>query len=148
MNLRALKTIEEAGKVPTVANATGASRVLAEQNVACARECYDQTISSAQEGAKAFAEVVETVWGSWKLLHMRILQNMTAQTSTLFDAAHAITEANSIPEVVRLQSELWLQVFATTSEHTLEFLDLSARASQHMIETTLSAATRPMNGLS
>ena len=101
--------------------------------------------SSAQEGAKALAEVVETIWGSTKLLHMRILQNMAVHANALFIAAHAITQAKSVPEVVQLQSELCLQGLMTTSDQAKEFVDLSARAGQHVLETTLNAATRPMN---
>ena len=132
-------------KLPDVASAIGASRVRAGQNVAFARECYDMSTSSAQEGAKALAEVVETIWGSAKLLHMRMLQNMAVHANVLFMAAHAITQAKSVPEVVQLQSKLCLQGLMTTSDQAKEFGDLSARAGQHVIETILSAATRPMN---
>jgi hypothetical protein len=89
--------------------------------------------------------VVETIWGSAKLLHMRMLQNMAVHANVLFMAAHAITQAKSVPEVVQLQSELCLQGLMTTSDQAKEFVDLSARAGQHVIETTLSAATRPIN---
>ncbi len=132
-------------KLPDVASAIGASRVRAGQNIAFARECYDMSTSSAQEGAKALAEVVETIWGSAKLLQMRMLQNMAVHANVLFMAAHAITQAKSVPEVVQLQSELCLQGLMTTSDQAKEFVDLSARASQHVIETTLNAATRPIN---
>jgi hypothetical protein len=132
-------------KRPDVASAIGASRVSAGQNIAFARECFDMSTSSAQEGAKALAEVVETIWGSTKLLHMRMLQNMAVHANVLFMAAHAITQAKSVPEVVQLQSELCLQGLMTTSDQAKEFVDLSARAGQLVIETTLNAATRPMN---
>ena len=75
---------------------------------------------------------------------MRMLQNM-AHANVLFMAAHAITQAKSVPEIVQLQSELCLKGLMTTSDQAKEFVDLSARASQLVIETTLSAATRPIN---
>ena len=139
------QAFEISEKLPDVATAIGASRASAGQNIAFARECYDMSTSSAQEGAKALAEVVETIWGSTKLLHMRILQNMAVHANALFIAAHAITQAKSVPEVVQLQSELCLQGLMTTSDQAKEFVDLSARAGQHVIETTLSAATRSMS---
>jgi hypothetical protein len=141
----AQQAFDTSEKLPDVASAIGASRVSAGQNVAFARECYDMSTSSAQEGAKALVEVVETIWGSAKLLHMRMLQNMAVHANVLFMAAHAITQAKSVPEVVQLQGELCLQGLMTTSDQAKEFGDLSARAGQHVIETILSAATRPMN---
>lgn len=141
----AQQAFEASAELPDVASAIGASRVRAGQNIAFARECYDMSTSSAQEGAKALAEVVETIWGSTKLLHMRMLQNLAVHANAVFIAAHAITQAKSVPEVVQLQSELCLQGLMTTSDQAKEFVDLSARAGQHVIETTLSAATRPMH---
>lgn len=141
----AQQAFEASAKLPDVASAIGASRARAGQTIAFTRECYDMSTSSAQEGAKALAEVVETIWGSMKLLHMRMLQNMAVHAHALFTGAHAITQARSVPEVVQLQSELCLQGLLTTSDQAREFVDLSARASQHVIETTLSAATRPMS---
>lgn len=141
----AQQAFEASTKLPDVASALGASRVRAGQNVAFARECFDMSTSSAQEGTKALAEVVETIWGSAKLLHMRILQNMAVHATAIFATAHAITQATSVPEVVQLQSELCLKGLTTTSDQAKEFVDLSARAGQLVIETTLNAATRPMN---
>ena len=141
----AQQAFEAFERLPDVVSAIGASRVRAGQNVAFAHECFDLSSSSAQEGAKALAEVIETIWGSAKVLHMRMLQNMAVQTNALFSAAHAITQANSVHEVLQLQSELCLQGLMTTSDQAKEFVDLSARAGQHVIETTLNAATRPMH---
>jgi hypothetical protein len=140
----AQQAFETSEKLADVTGALGVSRVSARQNITFARECFDMSTSSAQEGAKALAEVIETIWGSTKLLQMRILQNMAVHATAVFATAYAMTQATTVPEVVQLQSELCLKGLTTTSDQAKEFVDLSARAGQHVIETTLNAAARPM----
>ena len=50
--------------------------------------------------------------------------------------------AKSFPETAKLQGEFAQKFAAQTAEQTKEFLDLSARATQHLFEKAQSAASK------
>jgi hypothetical protein len=118
--------------------------VMAQESVVRSRELYRTTMATAQGGAKVFAEVAETTWGSAKLLNDKIIQNVTANTEAAFNAAEAIAAAGSLPEAAKLQSDFLQQLFVTAGEQVKEFVDLSTRVAQHVLETMHEATTRSM----
>ena len=119
-------------------------QAMAQEGVAKSRELYVKSAAAAQDGAKMMAEVAETAWSSTKVLNDKIVQNLTANTAALFDAAQAMAKAGSLPEVAKLQGEYLQQMVATSSAQAKEFYDLSTRATQHMVETVQAAAGKSM----
>ena len=117
---------------------------MAQDSVARSRELYRSTMAAAQGSARVFAEVAETTWGSAKLLNDKIIQNVTANTEAAFSAAEAIAQARSLPEAAQLQSDFMQLLFASTGEQLKEFVDLSARVAQHVLETVQEAASRSL----
>jgi hypothetical protein len=101
-------------------------------------------MAAAQGSARVFAEVAETTWGSAKLLNDKIIQNMTANTEAAFSAAEAIAQARSLPEAAQLQSDFMQLLLTSTGEQLKEFVDLSARVAQHVLETVQEAASRSL----
>jgi phasin family protein len=85
-------------------------------------------------------EIADAAWGSTKMLNEKIAQNLTANADAAFSAAQAIATAKSLPEIAKLQSEFVQKLAAQATEQTKEFLDLSARATQHLLER--AAATK------
>lgn len=128
---------EDAGKATRMSQ-------MAQDGVARSRELYRSSMAAAQGSAKVFTEVAETTWGSAKLLNDRIIQNVAANTEAAFNAAEAIARARSLPEAARLQGEFLQLLFAATGEQLKEFADLSARVTQHVLETVQDAASRSM----
>ena len=122
----------------------GDVQAVAQQSVAKSRELYRQSLAAAQGGAKVLTEAAETTWGSAKLLNDKIIQNMTANAEAAFSAAEAIARARSLPEVAKLQGDFLQMLFVVTGEQMKEFVDLSARATQHVFETMQVAASRSM----
>ena len=133
---------------------TGRSRVdvgppesiqaMTQETLARSQEVYRKSAAAAQSGARVFAEVAETAWGSAKLLNDRIARNMASNTEAAFSAAEACAKAGSLLEVALLQADFLRLLCATTSEQTKEFFDLSARATQHVVETMQGASDRLM----
>jgi len=117
---------------------------MAQDSVARSRELYRSTMAAAQGSARVFAEVAETTWGSAKLLNDKIIQNMTANTEAAFSAAEAIAQARSLPEAAQLQSDFMQLLLTSTGEQLKEFVDLSARVAQHVLETVQEAASRSL----
>ena len=117
---------------------------MAQDSVARSRELYRSSMAAAQGSARVFAEVAETTWGSAKLLNDKIVQNMAANTEAAFSAAEAIARARSLPEAAQLQSDFMQQLVASTGEQLKEFVDLSARVAQHVLETVQEAASRSL----
>jgi hypothetical protein len=123
-------------------NTPAGVQIAAEQSVARFRDLYLQSMATAQGSAKVFAEVAETTWGGAKLLNDKLIQNMTANTEAAFSAAESIARARSLPEAARLQGDFLQMLLIVTGEQMKEFVDLSARVAQHVLETTQVAARR------
>jgi hypothetical protein len=117
-------------------------QAIAQQGVAASKEFYSKAAATAQDGAKAMNEVADTAWGSTKMLNEKIVQNMAANAEAAFNAAHAIATAKSLPEIAQIQSEFVQKFAAQAAEQTREFVDLSTRATQHLLERAQSAATK------
>jgi hypothetical protein len=120
------------------------AQALAQESFARARELYRRSAAVSQGGARLWADVAETAWGSAKLLNDKVIQNAALNAEAAFDAAEACARAASLHAIVALQDDFVRRQLARTSEQTREFVDLSARASQHLFETIEDAAVRLM----
>jgi hypothetical protein len=118
-------------------------QAVAGQSVIASRKIYDKGAAVAQDGAKAVTEIAEAAWSSTKMLNEKVAQNLTANFEATFAAAHAIAAARSLPEMAKLQSDFIRRLTAQSAAQTKEFLDLSTRASQHVLEKVQSAAAKP-----
>jgi hypothetical protein len=119
-------------------------QAMAQESVARSTEFYRNSAAAAQGGARLFAEVAETAWGSAKLLNDKVAHNVTCNTEAAFNAAEAVAKASSLHEIVTLQGDFLRLLLAQTSEQTREFVDLATRATQHVLETMQGAAVRLM----
>jgi hypothetical protein len=117
-------------------------QAMAQQGVAATQEIYTKTATAAQDGAKALAEIAETVWGSTRMLNEKVVQNMTANVETAFTVAHSMATAKSLPEFAKIQSDYLQKIAAQASEQTKAYYDLSTRATQHVFEKMQDAATK------
>ena len=122
--------------------APGNVQALAEQGVAASKDFYEKTATATQDGTKALTEIADTAWGSTKMLNEKLMQNMTANFEAAFQAAQKIATAKSLPEIIALQSEYFQKFVSQTTEQTKEFMDLSARASQHVFEKAQAATSK------
>jgi hypothetical protein len=118
----------------------GSIQALAEKGVSTSREIYTRTAALAHESAKALSEIADTAWGSTKLLNEKVVQNVAANIDAAFTAAHGIASAKSLAEISKIQSEYAQQLAVKATEQTKEFVDLSTRAAQHLIEKAQAAA--------
>lgn len=117
-------------------------QTLGEQGIAASKEFVAKSAAVAQDSAKVIAEIADTAWSSTKILNEKAAQNVTTRVETVFAAAHGIARAKSLPEIAKLQSELFQKLAAQTIEQTKEFVDLSTRATQHVLEKVHAAATK------
>ena len=117
-------------------------QAIAQQGVAASQEFYEKTAAAAQDTAKTLTEITDTAWGSTKMLNEKLVQSLTANFEATFTAAHAIATAKSLPEIVKLQSDFLQKLSAQATEQTKEFFDLSARATQHVLEKAQAAASK------
>jgi hypothetical protein len=122
------------------------AQALAQDGVARTLEFYRKGTAAAQGGVRVFAEVAETAWGSAKLLNDKVAQNLASNTEAAFNAAEACARAGSLHEIAMLQGNFLRLLLAQTSEQTKEFVDLSTRATQHVLETMQAATNRLMQG--
>jgi hypothetical protein len=113
------------------------------ESLTASKDFYDKTTALATQGAKTLAEITETAWGSTKMLNEKVAQNVSQNFEAAFTAAHDIATAKSLPEMARLQSEYFQKLAAQATEQTKEFVDLSARATQHVCEKVRAAAIKP-----
>lgn len=112
------------------------------------REFYAKTVTAAQDNAKALTEVAETAWGSTKMLNDKIVQNLTSNVEAAFATAQAMATAKSLSEIAKLQMDFIQKLATQATEQTKEFVDLSARATQHVFEKTQTIATKSFKSTS
>lgn len=140
----ARKEPSQADWLPAGAALPESVQAMAQESVARSWELYRKSAAAAQGGARLLTEVAETAWGSARLLNNKVVRNVASNTAAAFDAAEACAKAGSLLEIAALQGNFLRQLAAATSEQTKEFVDLSARATQHVIETMQGAAVRLM----
>ena len=120
------------------------AQALAQEGFGRAQAFYRQSAAVSQGGTRLWADVAETAWGSVKLLNDKVVQSVALNAEAAFDAAEACARADSLYAVIMLQGDFIWRLLAQTSEQTKELVDLSARASQHLLETIEDAAIQLM----
>jgi phasin family protein len=117
-------------------------QALATQGVTASQEFYTKTAAAAQDGAKVVTEIVDTAWGSTKMLNEKVVQNIATNFEAAFEVAQKIASAKSLPEIMKLQSEYFQTLVPQATQQTKEFVDLSTRATQHLFEKAQAATTK------
>jgi len=117
-------------------------QAFAEESVAKTREAYGKLSSAAKDHVKAAEEILVATQAGAKAISSKVLDNATANTEAVFDAAQAIARAKSIPEAARVQAEFVQKQFAVASEQAKELFELSARVTQQAFQTANEAATK------
>jgi phasin family protein len=68
------------------------------------------------------------------MLNDKIVQNLTSNVEVAFATAQAMATAKSLSEIAKLQMDFIQKLATQATEQTKEFVDLSARATQHVFE--------------
>jgi hypothetical protein len=76
------------------------------------------------------------------MLNGKIVQNLTSNVEVAFATAQAMATAKSLSELGKLQIDFIQKLATQATEQTKEFVDLSARATQHVFEKTQIIATK------
>jgi hypothetical protein len=139
---------DQAEKLFKDALTAGNVQAFTEKGVVATQEFYAKTVTAAQDNAKALTEVAETAWGSTKMLNDKIVQNLTSNVEAAFATAQAMATAKSLSEIAKLQMDFIQKLATQATEQTKEFVDLSARATQHVFEKTQTIATKSFKSTS
>ena len=97
-------------------------------------QALSDTVAAGLEQTKVLTDVVDTSWGSTKLLNEKVAQNLISNIEATFAAAQLMAGAKSLPEIAKLQREFVQKFAAQSMQQTTELFDLSTRASQHVLE--------------
>ena len=117
-------------------------QAFAEDGVAKTREAYQKIQSATKDNAKVVEELVLAAQASAKAIGDKVIENTTANTEAVFDAAQAMARARSLPEAARLQADFMQQQMAAASSQTKELFELSTRMTRQAIESVNAAAAR------
>ena len=109
-------------------------QALSENAVAASKGFCDQATAAGLEQTKVLTDVVDTSWGSTKVLNEKVAQNLISNIEATFAAAQLMAGAKSLPEIAKLQREFVQKFAAQSMQQTTELFDLSTRASQHVLE--------------
>ena len=142
MNQHGKQASDQAEKLFKDALTVGNVQAFTEKGVVATQEFYAKTVTAAQDNAKALTEVAETAWGSTRMLNDKIVQNLTCNVEVAFATAQAMATAKSLSEIAKLQMDFIQKLATQATEQTKEFVDLSARATQHVFEKTQTIATK------
>jgi phasin len=117
-------------------------KALAEDSVAKTRDAYSKMSSAARDGAKIFENVMISAQAGANSIGETVLRNAETNTEAVFDAAHAISRAGTLPEIVRLQTSFVQKQLAAASTQTKELFELSMKVTQQTFAPLNSAATK------
>jgi phasin len=117
-------------------------QAFAEESVTKTREAYQKINTAAKDGAKVLEEVLLTAQAGAKALGEKVINNASANTEAVFDAAQAIARARTLPEAARLQADFVQQQFAVASSQTKELFELSAKVAKQTFDTINAASTK------
>jgi phasin len=117
-------------------------QAFAEESVTKSREAYQKINSAAKDSVKVLEEVVLTAQAGAKALGEKVINNASANTEAVFDAAQAIARARTLPEAARLQADFIQQQFAIASSQTKELFELSAKVAKQTFDTINAASTK------
>jgi phasin family protein len=107
--------------------------------MAASRDFYDKAATVAHQTSKVLADLTDTAWGSAKNLNEKVMQNIKTNVDATFAAASEIASARSLPEIARIQTDYVQKLRAQATDQTKEFVDLSTRATQHVLEKLQAA---------
>ena len=122
-------------------------QAIAEDGVAKTREAYQKIQSATKDNAKVVEEFVLAAQAGAKAIGDKVIENTTANTEAVFDAAQAIARARSLPEFARLQADFMQQQMAVASSQTKELFEISQRLTRQTMESVNAAATRSFETL-
>ena len=117
-------------------------KALAEDSVAKTRDAYSKMSTATRDGAKILENVMVSAQAGAKSIGEKVLRNAEANTEAVFDAAHAICRAATLPEIVRLQTSFVQKQLAAVSAQTKDLFELSMKVTQQSLEPLNSAATK------
>jgi hypothetical protein len=117
-------------------------QAFAEDSVAKTREAYSKMNAVAQDGVKAFQEIVLTAQSGAKSFGEKLLHTASVNAEAAFDAAEAIAKAKTVPEAARLQASFIQQQFANASSQTKELFELSSKIGRQTLESMNAVASK------
>jgi phasin len=117
-------------------------QAFAEDSVQKTREAFVKVSSVAKDGAKAMEEVMLTAQAGAKAIGEKVLQNTNVNAEAVFDAAHAIARAKTLPEAARLQADFFQQQFAAAGNQAKELFELSSKVAKQTFDTMNAATTK------
>ena len=115
---------------------------MAEESVAKGRETYQRLNSAVQEQVKTAEEVMLATHASTKTISQKLMHNATSNTEAMFEAAHAIAQAKTVPEVARLQMDFFQQQAAAATTQAKELFELSTKVAKQTFETINTATVK------
>jgi hypothetical protein len=112
----------------------GTMQTMAEAGVAASKDLYDRSTAAAAESTRAVTEIADTTWGSMKMLRELAARNTADNVEIAFAAAREMARATSLVEIGRIQAQFMQALVAQATEQATQFIDLSTRATQHLLE--------------
>lgn len=117
-------------------------QAFAEDSIQKTRDAYVKVSAMAKDGAKAMEEVMLAAQAGAKAFGDKVVHNTQVNTEAVFEAAHAIARAKTVPEAARLQADFMQQQFAAAGAQAKELFELSSKIAQNTFNTMNQAATK------
>lgn len=111
-----------------------------EDSVNRSREFYQKLNTAAQQNVNAVEEFMLASHAGAKSVGEKMMQNMSANTESAFDAAQSIARAKTLPEAARLQADFFQQQTTLAAQQTKELFELSSKVAKQTFES-LNKAT-------
>lgn len=117
-------------------------QAFAEDSVVKARETYGKLTAVTKDSAKVLEDVMSTAQAGAKTIGEKVLKNTETNTEAVFEAAKAIAQAKTLPEVLKIQTSFFQQQLSTAGTQSKELFELSTKVAQQTFESVQAAATK------
>lgn len=117
-------------------------QAIAEATVGKTRVSYEKMTAPGKEVAKALEEVLFAVHSHAMTMGEKVQHNAEANVEALFEAAHAVARAKTMPAAMALQGKFLQEQLATSSELAKDLFELSSKVAKETFDSLNIAATR------
>lgn len=127
MNQQFIKQAAELLKSAQTAKLPNKLQAMSEENIAKARETFENLEDVSKAVSKAMEKVSGTAQKGTLILNDKITNNVKENADAVMAAVTAIANAKSIPEAAKIQTDFIQSLFAKASLQTKELYELNAK---------------------
>lgn len=116
-------------------------------SVGKARDSYDKATVLSKANMKALQEAAIAAQTNAQRVGEQVLRNIETNAEAAFEAAHALTQAKTLPELARVQAEFLQKQFSVAGAQSKQLFELSTEHAQQTYGALTSVVAKSFEQL-